>query len=301
MKKTKLLSILAAVVIAVVLLTAFQWPDYVPKDYTKTVETGGKLEAKYLKTGKHKVSFYSKETTEPAVEYRIYYPSDMKNSKKAYPAVIFVNGTGVYASKYSALFKHLASWGFIAVGNEDPSTGTGASAEQTLVWLLKQNKNKKSIFYGKIDTKNIGLTGHSQGGAGVLTAASVQKHAKTYKAIVALSPTHTEPAHELGWPYDLSKISCPVLLTAGTETDFETKSVIPMDAMQRMYKQLKSPKVRFRRKGADHGMNLYNGDGYVTAWFLWHLQGNKTAAKVFTGNSPELMQNKMYQNRRIDL
>ena len=301
MKKSKLLSILAAVVIAVMLLTACEWPDYVPKDYTKTVETGGKLEARYLKMGSHDVSFYNEEAAEPAIEYRVYYPSDMKNSKKTYPAVIFVNGTGVLASKYSALFKHLASWGFIAVGNEDPSTGNGASAEQTLVWLLKQNKNKNSLFYGKIDTKNIGLTGHSQGGAGVLSAASIQKHAETYKTIVALSPTHTEVAHELGWPYDLSRISCPVLLTAGTETDFETKSVIPMDAMQRMYKALNVPKVRFRHKGSDHGMNLYGGDGYVTAWFLWQLQGNKTAAKVFTGSSPELMQNKLYQNRRIDL
>ena len=301
MKAKQFLTILAMALAAVMLLTGFQWPDNVPKNYTETVATGGKLEAKYLKNGKHKVSFYRKETTEPAVEYRIYYPSDMKTSKKTCPAVIFVNGTSVYASKYSALFQHLASWGVIAVGNEDPSTGTGASAEQTLVWLLKQNKNKKSIFYGKIDTKNIGLSGHSQGGAGVLSAASIQKHAKTYKAIVALSPTHTEAAHELGWPYELSKISCPVLLTAGTETDFETKSVIPMDAMQRMYKELNVPKVRYRRKGADHGQNLYSGDGYVTAWFLWQLQGNKTAAKAFTGKNPELMQNKLYQNRKIHL
>lgn len=301
MKTQTRLILLVLILTSAILLTACLNPDFVPKDYTKTVRTGGKLEAKYLKMGKHKVSFFQEDAPDPAVEFRVYYPSDMKTSKKTYPAVIFVNGTGVYASKYSALFEHLASWGFIAVGNEDPSTGTGASAEQTLVWLLKQNKNRKSIFYGKIDTKDIGLTGHSQGGAGVLSAASIQEHAKTYKAIAALSPTHTEVAHELGWPYELSKITCPTLLTAGTESDFETKSVIPMDAMQRMYKALKAPKVRYRHRGSDHGMNLYAGDGYVTAWFLWQLQDNKTAAKVFTGSSPELMQNKLYQNRRIDL
>lgn len=300
MKTKRFLTVLALTLTAAILLMACLNSDFVPKDYTKTVETGGKLEAKYLKMGKHEVSFFREDASDPAAEFRVYYPSDMETSTKTYPAVIFVNGTGVYASKYSALFEHLASWGFIAVGNEDPSTGNGNSTEQTLVWLLKQNKNKKSIFYGKIDTNNIGLTGHSQGGAGVLSAASIQKHAKTYKAIAALSPTHTEVAHELGWPYDLSKITCPILLTAGTESDFETKSVIPMDAMQRMYKALKAPKVRYRHKGSDHGMNLYAGDGYVTAWFLWHLQGNKTAAKVFTGDAPELLQNKLYQNRIID-
>ncbi|MCR5228572.1 MAG: hypothetical protein K6D03_00430 [Solobacterium sp.] len=43
----------------------------------------------------------------------------MESSDRKYPAVIFVNGTGIRGSKYKALFKHLASWGFIVAGNED--------------------------------------------------------------------------------------------------------------------------------------------------------------------------------------
>lgn len=55
------------------------------------------------------------------------------------------------------------------------------------------------------------------------------------------------------------------------------------------------------RKGAAHGDMLYSADGYVTAWFMWLLQGDSEAAKVFIGDSPELLSNTMYQDKRIDL
>ena len=39
-------------------------------------------------------------------------------------------------SKYRALFRHLASWGFIVVGNEDPSTCAGTSADEMSIPTL---------------------------------------------------------------------------------------------------------------------------------------------------------------------
>ena len=46
---------------------------------------------------------------------------------------------------------------------------------------------------------------------------------------------------------------------------------------------------------------LYSADGYVTAWFMWQLQGDEEAAKEFVGDKPELMNNELYQEQRIDL
>ena len=70
-------------------------------------------------------------------KFIIHYPLELESKDHKYPVVVFVNGTGVYASKYPALFEHLASWGFIVIGNEDPSTCTGDSADGTLAYLLK--------------------------------------------------------------------------------------------------------------------------------------------------------------------
>jgi len=48
--------------------------------------------------------------------------------------------------------------------------------------------------------------------------------------------------------------------------------------------------------GAEHGQMLYSADGYVTAWFMWQLQGDEEAEKAFIGDSPEISNNKLYQD-----
>ncbi|WP_294188357.1 hypothetical protein [uncultured Clostridium sp.] len=77
-----------------------------------------------------------------------------------------VNGTGVPASKYKAIFEHLASWGFIVVGNEDGESWNGNSTSQTLDYILSLNDDVNSIFNKKINVDAIGVAGHSQGGVG---------------------------------------------------------------------------------------------------------------------------------------
>ena len=56
-----------------------------------------------------------------------------------------------------------------------------------------------------------------------------------------------------------------------------------------------------RRTGVGHGQMLYTADGYVTAWFMWLLQGDETAAQAFTGGAPELLSNPLYQDQQADL
>lgn len=53
-----------------------------------------------------------------------------------------------------------------------------------------------------------------------------------------------------------------------------------------------------RITGAEHGVMLYSADGYVTAWFMWQLQGDEYAAGAFTGEKPEMMNNNLYQNQK---
>ena len=55
-----------------------------------------------------------------------------------------------------------------------------------------------------------------------------------------------------------------------------------------------------RRIGAEHGQILYSADGYVMAWFMWQLQDNEEASKVFTGDNQEIMQNELYQDQKIN-
>ena len=42
-------------------------------------------------------------------------------------------------------------------------------------------------------------------------------------------------------------------------------------------------------------------DGYMTAWFMWLLQGDEEVATAFIGNNAELMQNNLYQDQRVNI
>lgn len=293
--------ILIPIVFIIGLLALLSFVPAVPKNYTKEVKTGGDIEAKYLRMGKYKVKSTKSKATELTKYNYVYYPEELESSNKKYPVVVVLNGTGVLPKKYKALFKHLASWGFVVVGNDDGSTGFGKSSDETMDYIKKANEDKDSVLYGKIDIDNIGITGHSQGGAGVFTSISIMEHKDEYKTAVALSPTHEETALAFGWNYDLTKIDIPTLMIAGTKGDFETKMVLPIEKMIDMYEKIPSSKVMMRRIDAEHGQMLYSADGYVTAWFMYYLQDDREAGKAFLGDNPEIRNNSLYQDIKIDM
>ena len=267
---------------------------FVPNDYTETVETGGALEAKYLAMGPYEVKQVKAEASEDWKEFVAYYPAQLEDSGDQWPAVVFVNGTGVYAAKYPALFRHLASWGFIVLGNEDPGTFSGDSTDATLAWLLEQNGDPDSVFYQKVDTAHMGLSGHSQGGVGVFNAISEQPNGGLYTCAVSLSPTQEDLAAALNIPYDPSKTVIPTLVLAGTSND-----VITPEGMEKLYGKLGGPKAMALRTDTDHGSMLYSGDGYVTAWLMYWLRGDEEAGKAFWGEAPELAGNPNWRGVQI--
>lgn len=290
-----IVAVILVITISIILLLLSMQP-FVPNNYTQIVKTGGELEAKYLAMGASQVEHMEVSTEEEWGNINVYYPKELTESAKSYPVVVMVNGTGVYSSKYPALFKHLASWGFIVIGNEDPSTCSGSSADTTLAWLLNENENPDSRFYQKVDEEHIGISGHSQGGVGVFNAINEQPHGSLYTCAVSLSPTQLDLAEALNMHYEPDKTNIPVFLLAATEND-----VITPDGAKQLYDAVKNDKTVALRNGMDHGKMLYSADGYVTAWFMWYLKDDTEAAKVFTGDAPELLSNQLYQEQQIDI
>lgn len=79
------------------------------------------------------------------------------------------------------------------------------------------------------------------------------------------------------------------------------KTVIPEEDMNLMYDSIPSPKAMARKLECEHGDMLYSADGYVTAWLLWQLQNDETAASAFTGDAPEILNNPLYRKQKIGL
>ena len=290
-----------AAILSILLAPLCGCVQLVPPDYETSVKTGGEIEATFLARGQYEVERAEIDAPAPMDKYSIYFPSVLKDSDQKFPVVVYLNGTGMKASYYPALFNHLASWGFVVLGNEDPGTGTGKSADQTLGFILDENEREGSVFYGKIDRDAIGIYGHSQGGAGVFNAITANERSSLYKKAVSLSPASEPGAARMKYPYDSSRVAIPILILAGDGDLFETKVVIPLEELNKTYDRIASPKAVARKKGQRHAQTFYTADGYVTAWFMAHLKNDELAAKAFEGDSPEILSNPLYRDQRVDL
>lgn len=277
-------------------------------DYYSKTETSMPLEAKYTKFGSYSVLSKDFQANEKSYQkYKVWYPSELETSTKQYPVVIFVNGSGTPYSQYEPVLKHLASWGFIAIGNDDKTSWTGYSTSQSLELLLKQNNDKNSIFYQKINSSQVGLSGHSQGGVGIINAVTNFENGKSYRSIYGSSTTKHALAVYLEWSYDVSKITIPYFMVAamgqvdaGDGKD-EKSGIAPLWSIIENYDKLpqSTPAVRARRKNADHSQMLYIPDGYMTAWFLYTLTNDNEAKQIFSGDSSELKQNSNWEDIAI--
>ncbi len=143
---------------------------------------------------------------------------------------------------------------------------------------------------------NIGITGHSQGGVGVYNTINAAEHKDRYQCAVSLSPTEEETAAAIRIPYNPAQTKIPIFMLCGSNND-----VISPENMTFSYEKVLSQKVMAVRKDAGHGDMLYATDGYVTAWFMWLLQGDEEAAKAFIGENPEIMNNEFYQDQKVDM
>lgn len=276
-----------------------------PDGYQQAVETGSTAEAKYMANGSFEVSVYEEPVLQVFKKYVIYYPSELKTSDRQYPVIVICNGSGTPISKYPAVPKHYASWGFIVIGTEEENAWNGFGAEMSVRHLERLNgveqieEDRPNPFYQRVDLNRVGIVGHSQGGVGVLNATTAQAHKDVYKAAVSLSPTNKELAHNLEWDYDASLVSAPILLIAGAGGGDDW--VVTGQQLEDIYSELPGQKAMARRKDTPHNEVLYSADGYVTAWFLWHLQDDQEASGLFAGESPDLLRNSLYQDQRLDI
>lgn len=297
-----------AIPILTALIMAGCFGPAVKEGYQSQTNAKGSIEKKYTDFGQFGVK--SQEFTVNESQFKkvkVWYPDDLESSTKKYPVVVFANGTGVVQASYEEVFKHLASWGFIAIGNDDKNSWNGYSSAKSLDLLLAQNNDSKSVFYQKINTSQIGLSGHSQGGVAVINAFSNQPSGKYFRSIFGASTTKHALAVGLKWPYDVSKITVPYFTVAGTgnfdagNSSDKNSGIAPLWSLVENYDKLpaNTPSVRARRKNTDHGDMLFKADGYMTAWFLYTLLGDNDAAKAFSGNSPEITKNSIWQDVAI--
>ena len=272
----------------------------VPKDYQKTIQTGGALEAKYLQNGTYAVSQREEPVPQNFERFLLYYPTELETSDKRYPVLVLCNGSGTPLSKYATLAEHYASWGFLVIGTEERYSWNAFGAELCLRYLERMNENQQigevvSPFYQRVDLERVGVVGHSQGAVGALNAVTNIEHKGLFQTAVALSPTNKELAHNLFWDYDANQVEVPTLLLSGAGGGDDL--VVTGQQLQEIYADIPGDKLMLRRRDTPNSELLYKADGYVLAWVMWQLRGDEEAAKAFVGAAPEVWENPLYQDQ----
>lgn len=227
----------------------------------------GDIEGRYFKDGTNAV-----ETTS-VPGFKIYHPAPMTGN---HPIITWGNGTGAPVALYDGFLKHLASWGFVVAASHSVMTISGNQLIDGIDYLLKQNRVPDSKFYGMLDTENIGSTGHSQGGGGAINAAVKDRRIKCC-APLAPAPGVTQRLH------------VPMFIVAGANDHIATVSWITNSC----WKRAASPTIFAIASRTSHGSFTYSGGmtrGYVTAWFMTHLQDDAVAGRAFEEKG-ELFQN----------
>ena len=90
--------------------------------------------------------------------------------------------------------------------------------------------------------------------------------------------------------------------TATDKTATEGQGIFPLWSMTENYNAIPdtADKVMARRVGKDHGDMLRYADGYMTAWFLYYLQGDTRAGEAFFGSHAEILSNENWQDVKVN-
>ena len=248
------------------------------------------IEQKYHENGPYQVTVHSIDGI------HVFLPDTVH--KAPLPTVVMVNGTGLKALHYRPVFEHLASWGFVVIGNDDSNAWNGRSALVSLDKALFQNSMVSSPLYQRIDLDRIGVVGHSQGAMGAINAATEDDR---FKVLYAASCPQKSLAKKLGWSYSMKTISIPTMLVAGT--GWIDRHISPLDSLLLLAEELPdtTPMLLGRLKGVEHRYVLHEGDAYMTAWLRHFLANDADAAAALASDNPEILNNPRWQNVNIHI
>ena len=259
---------------------------------SKIVEEGG--------TGPYKALMFEAPDFEA---HTVFAPQDLSafGKKNLLPVLVWGNGACTNSPwEHYKFLNEIASYGFLVIATgyipmeEVPYNGPRSTSEQQLQsvdWAIAQNADKKSPFYGRIDTNAIAAAGMSCGGLQTLDN-SANPRFKTLMIMnsgLFINPATAMPGMPMPEKEKLQNIKVPVIYILGGEED-----IAYGNGMDDFFRIKNVPAVAANFPVGHGGTYRQPHGGEFTvpalAWLQWQLQGNKEAAKMFTGSPCGLAQ-----------
>lgn len=199
----------------------------------------------------------------------VFYPKTLETSDQTWPVIVWANGTMCAPALYTDLLRSLAARGYVVVTNSDVMSANGKSQIAALDFILAQNADPGSVFYGRIDPGRVAAAGHSQGGRSTVNAAAADSRFRCAISIAG-SPFTSEA----------KKLSAPTLFLTGTA------DLVVMSAMwvKPAYKSCTGPAVYVSLKNGIHTSCMLRAGSYADYCVLWlraWMDGDGAALNAF--------------------
>jgi len=246
--------------------------------------------------------------------HTIFRPENITpfGKKNKLPVIAWGNGACFNSPwEHVNFLNEVASHGFlvIAIGTmpvEEGEQVKSRSASKQLLdaidWAIAQNKDKRSPYYNKIDTRKIAVSGMSCGG---LQTLEVAPDPRISTIVVCNSGLFTNPRGGMpGMPQldkeQLQKIHTPTLYLLGGKSDIAYEN--GMDDFRR----INHVPVFVGNMDVGHGGTYSQPHGgefarVATHWYKWQLKNDREAGKLFTGDPCGLSQSEVWTVEKKNL
>ncbi|HSK01632.1 MAG TPA: hypothetical protein VK932_10345 [Kofleriaceae bacterium] len=218
------------------------------------------------------------ETTQHALgDCTVFRPTALGEHGVTHPVIVWGNGTFSFPAIYTGLLAHLASHGFIVAAANTSNAGDGSQMIACLDLVTAESARPGSPFHERVDTAQVGASGHSQGGAGTIMAGRDPR----VRVTAPLQPF-------IEWiPFGgaFSKAAIreqqgPMFLVSGS------LDLVALPALHQrpVYDGVNQPVFWATRSAVTHFEPIGSAGDYrgpVTAWFRAWLMGDAEAARLF--------------------
>jgi hypothetical protein len=194
------------------------------------------------------------------------------------PMIHLANGTTARCASYQSSLEHIASYGFIALCYESPSTGAGTQAVMAWDTALAE--------HGDIADLKFGSTGHSQGGQSAFCALRWAEEKWMGMPGSKFAGLAMQPASGFGtacaggWQSVYAEIVSPMFMFSGEGSDGLVPQAWVQDGFDALDDGIEA--YHWAKQGGAH-IPPPNGEEMQISipWFRWKLLGDNNACKAF--------------------
>ena len=239
--------------------------------------------------------------------HTVFVPKDLSAFSADKPLPVLVWGNGACTNSPWEHFKFLneiASHGYIVLATgyipleEEPYKGEMSTTQQqieSIDWVIAQNKDKKSPYYQKIDTRHICVAGMSCGGLQTLFNCADPRISSLMICNSGLFNQQNFNQAVGGMPMPpkekLKDIHTPVIYILGGKEDIAYEN--GMDDFHRI-DHVPACAANYPVGHGGTYRQPHGGEFTVVAlaWLDWQLKGDAEAAKMFKGADNQLSKRK---------